>query len=219
MSKFTPPLKLGTLWISLTQVKGATAASTIDLSVTRPYEWSPHLNLPSWCHVSPLQQTSVRCLSSWSILWPTSDQWADTRLRDWADSWDKTPFIPRDLWLSPFLKKYMLQRHSSQTLVLRTEFGARANVTQSGLNQTLQHAWKPATIHLSASEHVAIKHMCVDPSMFWGVATPFSLRVDVHLLGGNDASCSLYHLYHSAQLYSFSFIHFPSYILKGMICK
>lgn len=55
----------------------------------------------------------------------------------------------------------MLQRHSSQTLVFRTEFGARATVTQSGLNQTLQHVWKPATIHLSASEHVAIKHMCV----------------------------------------------------------
>lgn len=171
------------------------------------------MNLPSWCHVSLPRQTSVRCLSSWSILWPTSDQWADTRLRDWADSWDKTPFIPRDVWLSPFLKKYMLQRHSSQTLVLQTESGAHATVTQSGLSQALQHAWKPATIHLSASEHVAIKHMCW-PKYVLRSCNTFSLHVNVHLLGGNDASCSLYHLYHSAQLYSFSFIHFPSY-LKG----
>lgn len=122
-------------------------------------------------------------------------------------------YSQRPVVVTLFKKKYMLQRHSSQTLVLRTESGARATVTWSGSNQALQHAWKPATIHLGASEHVAIKHMCWSEYVLRSCNT-FSLRVNVHLLGGNDASCSLHHLYHSAQLYSFSFIHFPSY-LKG----
>lgn len=157
------------------------------------------MNLPSRCRVSLLLQTSVRRLPSWRILWPTSDQWADTRLHDWADSWDKTPFIPRDLWLPAFLKKYMLQRHSSQTLVLRTEFGAHAAVTQS-TPQCVRTRCSETCV--CRSEYEELQHRSAYVLMF------------MCLLGGNDAVCSLYHLYHSAQLYSFSFIHFPSY-LKG----
>lgn len=107
-------------------------------------------------------------------------------------------------------KKYMLQRHSSQTLVLRTEFGARAAVTRSGLNQTLPLQYTSVHLNTLQSNICVLIRVCFEELQH---RSAYVLMFTC-LLGGNDAICSLYHLYHSAQLYSFSFIHFPSY-LKG----
>lgn len=103
----------------------------------------------------------------------------------------------------------MLQRNSCQTLVLRTEFGARAAVTRSGLNQT------PPLQYTSVRLNTLQSNICVLIRVRFEELQHRSAYVLMLmcLLGVNDAICSLYHPYHSAQLYSFSFTFL--HIFKG----